>query len=103
MQWDTAGQEEYRAVTNAYFRGSHGVLLVYDVTDERTLTSISDYWWAELEKNAPPGIAVLLCGNKADLKTNADMTLSSAQVALTLFFCAIEKAYSLISGIRLFS
>lgn len=30
--WDTAGQERYRAVTRSYFRGSLGVILVYDVT-----------------------------------------------------------------------
>ena len=30
--WDTAGQERYRAVTRSYFRGSLGVIIVYDIT-----------------------------------------------------------------------
>jgi GTPase SAR1 family protein len=30
--WDTAGQERYRSVTRSYFRGSLGVVLVYDIT-----------------------------------------------------------------------
>ena len=30
--WDTAGQERFKAVTRGYFRGSIGVLIVYDIT-----------------------------------------------------------------------
>ena len=38
-QWDTAGQERFRTITTAYYRGAMGILLVYDVTDERSFTS----------------------------------------------------------------
>jgi len=38
--WDTAGQEKYRTITTAYFRGAHGIILVYDVTDVRTFENI---------------------------------------------------------------
>lgn len=39
--WDTAGQERFRTITTAYYRGAMGILLVYDVTDERSFNSIS--------------------------------------------------------------
>jgi GTPase SAR1 family protein len=38
--WDTAGQERFRTITTAYYRGAMGILLVYDVTDERSFGSM---------------------------------------------------------------
>jgi GTPase SAR1 family protein len=34
VQWDTAGQERFRTITSAYYRGSDGIIMVYDVTNK---------------------------------------------------------------------
>merc|ERR1712066_22512 len=64
--WDTAGQERFRTITTAYYRGAAGIMLVYDVTSERSFDSISN-WIRNIEENAAEGVEKLLIGNKSDL------------------------------------
>jgi small GTP-binding protein len=42
--WDTAGQERFRTITTAYYRGAMGILLVYDVTDEKSFNSMAVWY-----------------------------------------------------------
>ncbi|KAL6070176.1 Ras- protein Rab-1A [Balamuthia mandrillaris] len=58
-------------VTNMYFRGAHGVILVYDITDRKTFTQIEDYWLKEVQNNAPPNAVLMIIGNKCDLSNYA--------------------------------
>ncbi|KAI9436947.1 rab-type small GTP-binding protein [Lactarius indigo] len=63
--WDTAGQERFRTITTAYYRGAMGILLVYDVTDERSFNNIRT-WHANIEQHASEGVNKTLIGNKSD-------------------------------------
>lgn len=40
---DTAGQERYRTITTAYYRGAMGFLLMYDVTNEESFNAVQDW------------------------------------------------------------
>ncbi|KAI9788000.1 MAG: GTP-binding protein [Peltula sp. TS41687] len=63
--WDTAGQERFRTITTAYYRGAMGILLVYDVTDERSFNNIRT-WFSNVEQHASEGVSKILIGNKCD-------------------------------------
>ncbi|XP_059661471.1 ras-related protein RABA1f-like [Cornus florida] len=65
--WDTAGQERYRAITSAYYRGAVGALIVYDVTRHVTFENV-ERWLKELRDHTDSNIAIMLVGNKADLR-----------------------------------
>merc|ERR1711869_17601 len=64
--WDTAGQERFRTITSSYYRGAHGIIVVYDVTDEETYTAV-ERWMTEINRYANENVNKLLVGNKSDL------------------------------------
>lgn len=41
---DTAGQERYRTITTAYYRGAMGFILMYDITNEESFNSVQDWY-----------------------------------------------------------
>jgi Ras-related protein Rab-8A len=64
--WDTAGQERFRTITTAYYRGAMGILLVYDVTDEKSFNNIRN-WIRNIEQHATESVNKILIGNKCDM------------------------------------
>ena len=64
--WDTAGQEAFRSITRIFYKGSHAVILVYDITSEDSFQA-SQEWKKEIENNADRDVLVYLVGNRADL------------------------------------
>lgn len=48
--WDTAGQERFRTITSTYYRGTHGVIIVYDVTNGESFANVRR-WLDEIQNN----------------------------------------------------
>ena len=70
--WDTAGQERFRTVVSTYFRGAHGILLLYDVTNRDSFKNLES-WLIEIEKNAKEKVLKILIGNKCDLTDDREI------------------------------
>ncbi|XP_065055067.1 ras-related protein Rab-35-like [Rhopilema esculentum] len=62
--WDTAGQERFRTITSTYYRGTHGVIVVYDVTNADSFVNVKR-WMHEIEQNCDL-VNKVLVGNKDD-------------------------------------
>lgn len=71
--WDTAGQERYRAVTKNYYRGAVGGLLVYDITSRDTYNTLQ-HWLTDARNLANKNCAIVVVGNKSDLKDQREVT-----------------------------
>nr|XP_005903129.1 PREDICTED: ras and EF-hand domain-containing protein [Bos mutus] len=69
--WDTAGQERFRSIAKSYFRRADGVLLLYDVTCEKSFLNVRE-WVDMIEDAAHESIPIMLVGNKADLRDAAE-------------------------------
>lgn len=64
--WDTAGQEEFKAVTRSYYRSSAAALVVFDTTRKDTFRSVAR-WVEDIRNNGKKDSVLVLVGNKIDL------------------------------------
>ncbi|GMI63961.1 RAB GTPase homolog 1C [Hibiscus trionum] len=76
--WDTAGQERFRTITSSYYRGAHGIIIVYDVTDEESFNNVKQ-WLIEIGRHASENVNKVLVGNKCDLTSRKVVSYETAK------------------------
>ena len=76
--WDTAGQERFRTITSSYYRGAHGIIVVYDVTDQESFNNVKT-WLNEINRYANENVNKLLVGNKSDLTSKKVVDFQTAK------------------------
>jgi len=76
--WDTAGQERFRTITSTYYRGTHGVIVVYDVQSVESFVNVKR-WLHEIEQNCD-NVSRILVGNKDDCPEKKAVETDDAKV-----------------------
>ena len=66
--YDTSGQEKFKSIVSNYYNNTDGVILVYDISNERSFSKIQ-YWINEIKSNSNiDNSTFILFGNKNDLE-----------------------------------
>ncbi|RYP57439.1 hypothetical protein DL770_010671 [Monosporascus sp. CRB-9-2] len=73
--FDTAGQERFRTLSTSYYRGAHGVIIVYDISSRRSFLGL-EKWVDEARSNASPGAVLYLVGSKLDKAASGGRAVS---------------------------
>jgi Ras-related protein Rab-1A len=76
--WDSAGQERFRSIVTSYYRGAHGVMVVYDTTARESFEKVKD-WMAQLDEHAAESACRVLVGNKCDLTSKRAVSAEEGQ------------------------
>ena len=75
--WDTAGQESFKSITRAYYKGSIAAIMVFDITSERSFLNVAN-WLYELKNHSHQKIHLVLVGNKKDLSAEREVSEETA-------------------------
>ena len=65
--WDTAGQEKYQSLGKHFYKDAYIIILVYDITNQKSLTSIKENWYPDVEAYGENCVVTAVVGNKLDL------------------------------------
>ena len=72
--WDTAGQEKYRALAKIFYKDAKVIILVYDITDQKSFEELKNYWYEMVSSNADKDAMIAIVANKNDLYDNAQVS-----------------------------
>lgn len=75
---DTAGQEDYAAIRDNYFRSGEGFLCVFSITEDESFQSTQEFRDQILRVKNDENIPFLLVGNKSDLDEKRKVSLAEA-------------------------
>jgi small GTP-binding protein len=76
--WDTAGQENFRSITRAYYKNSVCALVVYDISSRDSFNNVST-WIEDCKNQSPKTIFMVLVGNKSDLEDKRQVSKEEGQ------------------------
>ena len=71
MLWDTAGQEEFDAITRAYYRGAQACVVAFSTTDRDSLLAVRK--WRKKVEDECGDIPMVLVQNKIDLIAQSEI------------------------------
>ena len=76
--WDTAGQERFAAITSAYYRGAHAIMLVYDLTNHESFDALGSKFYPQVTTHAPENVKLIVVGTMLDKQVDRQVSYEEA-------------------------
>ncbi|KAM4624473.1 ras-related protein Rab-36 [Polymixia lowei] len=70
--WDTAGQEKFKCIASAYYRGAQVIITVFDMADIKSLDHTRQWLEEAMRENEPKSCLIFFVGTKSDLLSSVE-------------------------------
>ena len=102
--WDTAGQERFRSITKNYYKGAHGIVLIYDVTNKDTFENVRK-WIKQIKEEVDEKVSIILVGNKIDKEDQRVITKEQGEsmaqeFGLTHYECSAKTGENVQQSLK---
>lgn len=81
-----AGQERFHTITTSYYRGAMGIMLVYDITNEKSFENIVK-WLRNIDEHANEDVEKMILGNKCDMQDKRVVSKERGEAVRRQSFC----------------
>ena len=81
--WDTEPPQKFRTIEVNPYRGAHGIILMFSLTDRISFQNL-EKWYQEIERYASMEVNVVLVGNKSDLVGERVVTFEEGKVKIEM-------------------
>mgnify|MGYP002863962065 CR=1 FL=1 len=99
--WDTAGQDRFRSITKNYYKGAHGIILIYDITNKKSFENVRN-WINQIKEEVSEKVSIILVGNKIDdeehrVVLTEDGEKIAKELGLMFFECSAKSGVNIDS------
>lgn len=77
--WDTGGQQRWDSINSSYYKGSHGIIIVYSITDGYSFKEVTTRFLTNIKTYAPENVLTLLVGSKCDEEDKREVSTDEGQ------------------------
>ena len=103
--WDTAGQENFRSITRAYYKNSVCALVVYDISSRDSFNNVMS-WIEDCKNQSPKTIFIVLVGNKSDLDDKRQVSYEEGEAlakenGLMFLETSAKTAYNVVEAFNI--
>ena len=70
--WDTSGQERFKSIARAYFKGAHAIILIFSIIDKKSFENVQN-WVNQIKEETTEKTLLILIGNKINLEDEREI------------------------------